>query len=353
MIFAFLTISLAFLHYFYAIKFQLERLELIAIAIFTLWILLIGFIDIKSREIPLWLTAPIIIAGLIFRLFQDNFISENNAVLGLNLHFFDAALGICFGFIIVDMITHFGNWLAKYPSSSQGLLPIWISIIPISLSAFIPVYPLWAIFFALIIFRFLIEYLYSRTTYLKDLIDWLCANALITYIVLFTILFSVAYVFLNNSSISLSVERINLVISILCFNFIIEEILLPVIQFISRKLKNIADIPSEQKEQTVNKDVEDALEKNSVLGGGDATLTAALGAIWGAVVINNCLLLAFVLALIVFGIAKLISFLTKNSDLTSSGLRVPFAPFVTISAQVVLFAEIMLRSSTASSSCVV
>lgn len=352
-IFSLICISTTALHYVYATRFSLEKPELIAIGLFNFWLLLVSLIDIKYKEIPLWLTAPIIIGAIVYRLFPLDLVTARNAILGLNLYPFDAALGICFGFITVDMITHFGNWLAKFPHSSQGLLPIWISIIPIALSMFVPIYPLWLIPVVIISIRALAEFGYSKNENIKKSITWMCTNAAITYVILFTMLFAIGYAFLYNRGISSPTERIHLVVFVLCFSFILEEVLVPSFQWIVDKIKSKKQIETDSN-QTLQKT---QAEEKSVLGGGDAMLTAAIGGLWGAVVVNNCLLMAFVVALIIFAFIRLLGLFFKSATWanykSSNAPEVPFAPFIVISAQIILFAEIMIRSPQSIGTCAV
>ncbi|MDX1919140.1 MAG: prepilin peptidase [Candidatus Caenarcaniphilales bacterium] len=342
-LFALTTLSLAFYELFRAYKVHYSQPELLFILAFSLWVLVVGILDIKTKQIPLWLTSPIIIASLILHiLYPEN--DPNKTLIGFQLPLFDVALGIAFGFIMIDLVTHFGNWLAKYQKNAQGLLPLCV-FVPVSIATFFiipPTLPFWSMPLIVILVRFAYGLLYSKNPPFKASFETLLKNPLIIYSLFFVLIFIQACAVLYNKVESPFI-KINYVVLALCSAFVLEEVIIPCIDWLRSKITKA----------NPEKALEAEEDQLSVLGGGDASLTAALGALWGAIVINNCLLLAFFLAFILVGSYKLIVFLLQkakpNFSMDFQIKEIPFAPFITLSAQVVLLAEILVKSPGATS----
>lgn len=332
LIFIFLTLAWVGVQLFFGLKYKLHKVELLEISLFGAWALLVGSIDIKTKRIPLWTTGSVIVGVLIWR-FTDH--SGLNGVLGLGIKPIEAAMGVVFGFLISDMITHYGNWLAKFPKSPQGLLPIWMAIPLLLTICLLPAdflmenNMLIVSGVALLALRLALEFFHRKQIAFQKIVDLLLSNALITYSTLFVLLVTFAVVSVNNLDYFNSASiRTELIIFVLCISFALEEIIVPLIYKIFR-VSTSAEAELE--------------EKPSIMGGGDVLVNAAIGGLWGPREINACLLFAFLFALIVVGIMKLINFL-KKKEIQSSLQEMAFAPFIIFSAQLILFLEIMFRA---------
>lgn len=346
-LFSLATLSLASFELLRAFNNHYSKPELVFIFAFSLWVLIVGIIDIQFKNIPLWMTSPVIILSLaLHSIFPV--VDSKLSLIGFQMSLFDVAMGIAFGFIMIDVVTHFGNWLAKYPKSSQGLLPLCV-FVPVSVIAFFllpSTLPYWSLPVAVILLRLIFGVLYSRSVAFKETFEKLLQAPLVIYSIFFVLIFVQACAVLYNKVDAPNI-KINYVVLTLCSAFVLEEVILPVFNWLSSKFLGF----QKKEEQLVS--VLPKEEEPSVLGGGDASLTAALGALWGAIIVNNCLLLAFLLAFVLVAFYKLIVFaLQKNNSKLPDIFQIkeiPFAPFITISAQVILLAEILVKTPGASS----
>lgn len=322
-----ITLGLVVAQLYYGLKANLPSTEMWGIGIFSLWLLIIGLIDFFLMQIPLWLTAPVMLAALAWR-FLDKTVYED-PLIGFGLNTFMSACGLSMGIVVADLITHFGNWFAKYKSSVQGLLALWLALPLMVINAFIPFnYPLWVLLLLILLFRAVLQWLYLKNTNFKMALDWLFEKPWLAYLFLFVVLLSSAYYNLYDiqQSTILKGLRMNLVIFSLCFALLTEEILVP---FVVKLCK--FPVPEE--------------ETQAVLGGGDAMLSGAIGSLWGPIVVLNCLQLSFLVALLVLGPFKLIQWLRKKESSANMLNEVPFAPFITFSAQIILLAEVLVKLS--------
>jgi hypothetical protein len=324
-LYLFISLSLTAGQFYLAKKAHLANIQLIGIAAFSLWILLIGIIDILFLSIPLWLTAPIIIAVLAWR-FLDKTVYDD-PLIGFGLNTFLTASGFAIGLIVTDLITHFGNWFAKYPNSMQGLVAIWLALPFMIVNSVIgESYPLWILFVILLVLRGLLQWAYTKNITFKNVLNWLCKKPWLAYSLLFVIMIASAYYNLYDIQkvTLLKGLRMNLVIFSLCFAFVIEEIVMPILaKFFKFKFE-------EEDSQTV-------------LGGGDAMLNGAIGSLWGPIVVVNCLQMSFFAALLVLGPIKFVHWLRKKEADLNVLKGIPFAPFITFSAQIILLAEILVK----------
>lgn len=318
--YALLILSFMATHLYFGFKAPLRNYELSGVIILDLWLLIVALIDLKTLYIPLWLTGPIILGLLAWRFLDQNYYHE--PLIGFGLSPFMAATGISFGFLISDMITHFGNWFVKYPQSWQGLIPVWLSIFLIVLNLLLPAYPVWLVPLIVCLARACLYWLYEKNLNFQKVFDWLIKKPWLAYgLILGLIIFS-AFINIKQN------EKTNLIAYTLCMSFLLEEIFLPIFY----KLFKIK----------VEED-----NNPSILGGGDAMLIAALGAYWGPIVIANCLQMSFVLAFLFAGTSRLINWLKqklKNSNSNNILQEIAFAPFIALSAQIIVLVEILIKN---------
>ncbi len=312
------AMGLAVAHLYFGFKIPLRQYELIGVIVFDLWLLATALIDMKTLYIPLWITAPVIIGLLAWRLIDPNYYHEPLIGFGLNPAL--VASGISFGFLVSDMITHFGNWFVKYPQSWQGLIAVWMSIVLILVNLFLPVYPLWLMFLMVCILRWLIHWAYSKNQSFQKVFNWLVEKPWLAYSLILGLLILAAFYTMQKT------EKMNLIIWSVCLSFLLEEIFLPIFYKLF-KIKTEED------------------QNPSVLGGGDAMLAATLGAYWGPLVTVYALEMAFLLAFLLIGSGKLINWLQKKlkNNTTNILQEMAFAPFIAISAQIIMLAEILVK----------
>jgi len=300
---------------YFAYKYKFNTITYLGLIITQLWLWLIGFRDLQIKKIELFLTAPILLSILPLA-FLYPITSQEFEIIGIKITPFECGAGIVFGFLITDILTHFGNWIMKFPQSGQGLLSIWVALPLMIISIFIPVLPLWVSLLAIVVFWFLLAWLSGKNKTIQIQLEKLCTNPLLAYTLLlgFMLIFGYIVVF-QTQLISQPLEKGQSIIFLLCFSYLLNEVCLPIFS------KN-------QKEED---------ETLSVLGGGDAYLNACIGSLWGATSINTFLILAVFLAFIFIGICKLfkINQLSNSEPANNSFNEIAFAPFIAFSVQLV------------------
>ena len=302
---------------YFAYKYKFNTITYFALIITQLWLWLIGFRDLQIKKIELFLTAPVLLSILPLA-FLYPITSPEFEIIGIRITPFECGAGIVFGFLITDILTHFGNWIMKFPQSGQGLLSIWIALPLMIISIFVPALPLWVSLLSIVIFWFLLAFLSQKNKTVQIQLEKLCTNPLLAYTLLLGLMLIFGYIVVFQPQlISEPLEKSQSIIFLLCFSYLLNEVCLPIFS------KN-------QKEEE---------ETLSVLGGGDAYLNACIGSLWGATSINTFLILAVFLAFIFIGICKLF----KINQLSSSELNlnntsfneIAFAPFIVFSVQLV------------------
>jgi hypothetical protein len=315
-----ITSGMIIAQFYYAQFAHLTIYEWGAIALYSLWFLVIGIVDIKFMRVPFGLTVPVIIAGLLWRFIDGT--EQQNVLIGFDSNPFMAACGISFGFIISDLITHFGNWFVKYPQSSQGLTALWVAIPIMLVNTFVPIYPLWAVSLAVIVLRGLVYLLSKQNKSFNQALEKLQKNPLAAYILFFIVIIGAGFYSIQNAH--SQAERTFLIIFALCSSFILEETILPFISGFFHK-----EVVSEEEDQ------------KSIMGGGDAMFNAALGSLWGPLVIANCLIMAFLEALLFTGCIRILQLIKKVPKDMSA--EMPFTPFIILSAQIILLVDILSK----------
>jgi Flp pilus assembly protein protease CpaA len=378
LIYGLITFGLGSLQVSYAIKGKLLPKEIYYLLGLNIWLLVIGLIDVKKKIIPLWITGPIIVAALTFRFFDPSIDSDANRLPGFGLLPFYSAAGICLGFAIFDGITHFGNWLAKFPASQQGLIPIWNAMPLMIISLFVPSYPAWIIPVAICIWRLFIEIAYAKSSRCRNLLNNLCEKSGLTYLLLAIVIFIAFY--LSRQAL-IEVPRpgyfpykSDFIVFSLCLSYILEEIFIPTLHFTGSLIQRIFPKFNSQSSQSANssesnhrelvqnESTQNEADNPTVLGGGDALLAASIGAIFGAMIFLYCMQMAFILAFFSILLIRLIKFISANlkmnkkSDKENASAEIgslvevneiPFAPFITFSVQLIMLTELFfLMQST-------
>ncbi len=371
LIYGLITFGLGSLQISYAIKGKLLPKEIYYLLGLNIWLLVIGLIDVKKKIIPLWITGPIIVAALTFRFFDPSIDSDANRLPGFGLLPFYSAAGICLGFAIFDGITHFGNWLAKFPASQQGLIPIWNAMPLMIISLFIPSYSAWIIPVAICTWRLFIEIAYAKSLRCRNLLNSLCEKPWPAYLLLAIVItiafYSSIQVMMVPPKTGFFLFKSDLIVFSLCLSYILEEIFIPALHSICRLIQRIFpkfksqsakfdnDPGSIQSQSSQNELTQDDANCPTVLGGGDALLAASIGAIFGAMIFLNCMQLSFILAFFGILFIRLIKFISTNlkmnkkSDKENASAEIgslvgvneiPFAPFITFSVQLIMLTEL-------------
>ncbi|HEY9886105.1 MAG TPA: hypothetical protein V6C96_02475 [Vampirovibrionales bacterium] len=336
---------------FYSLKADFDWFHYLLLALFNIWIVFIGFWDCKNKTIPLWLTGPVMLLVLSFHLLfpegSNVFSAAVGSFLGFKISALDSAFGLCLGFMVLDIVTHFGNWMSRFPQSSQGLFPLWLAMPILFLNLFVDKLILWQLFFVLVVVRLLFQFLYVKSPKFCKTLEWLCLNPALTYSLIFLLLITVGYSYQVGSRLHLSLSQLNNFIFILAAAFILEEVLIPFIFFVLEKLwlknKNSDELDDDRQSLNV---LNVKPEGQSILGGGDVTFAASIGCLWGAVVVNNFLLVTFLLAFLLIaiykGYLKVVSVMQKQSNPLIASSEIPFAPFMVLCAQIVMINNILL-----------
>ena len=264
---------------YFAYKYKFNTITYFALIITQLWLWLIGFRDLQIKKIELFLTAPVLLSILPLA-FLYPITSPEFEIIGIRITPFECGAGIVFGFLITDILTHFGNWIMKFPQSGQGLLSIWIALPLMIISIFVPALPLWVSLLSIVIFWFLLAFLSQKNKTVQIQLEKLCTNPLLAYTLLLGLMLIFGYIVVFQPQlISEPLEKSQSIIFLLCFSY------------------------------------------------------------WGATSINTFLILAVFLAFIFIGICKLF----KINQLSSSELNlnntsfneIAFAPFIVFSVQLV------------------
>ncbi|MDX1917921.1 MAG: hypothetical protein SFT81_02090 [Candidatus Caenarcaniphilales bacterium] len=284
----------------------IERIILLSLLIsFYLWAGLVAWIDLKSKLIPLKVILPVIYLALGWHFF-DQSPYRYESLLGLGTNFFMAMLGLSVGLLVTDLLTHFGNFIAKFPSTRQGILPLWFALPGMLLCLFFSESPVWLFPLLTLVLRIVYFLLLERAdppSWLNKLenLPWLAF-----LLVIGALIGGAVYTFNFTEPITLQAVVYSLGVS-----YLLEETI----------LTNFAKPPPQQEQ-----------DQPSVIGGGDALLNAALGAWWGPFALVSSLQIAFMLAFIVVAALKILKKIKRDSLPFSQ--EMPFAPFILLGAQI-------------------
>lgn len=306
--------------FYFAFKYKFNNITYFTLALTQVWLWAIGWLDLKTKRINLFLTAPLLL-GILPLAFLYPVTNQEFEIIGIKITPFECAAGIAFGFLITDMLTHFGNYIMKFPQSQQGLLSVWTALPLIIISIFVPAFPLWTCLLLIVSFWFLLSILSSKIKTVEIRLEKLCTNPLLAYGLLLGIMLIFGYIVVFQTQlIAQPAEKCQNIIFLLCFAYLLNEVCLPIFSKQQQK----------KEEETL-----------SVLGGGDAYLNACIGCLWGATSINTFLILAVFLVFIVIGTCKLLKINKSassepNLNLNNNPLNeIAFAPFITFSVQLV------------------
>ena len=286
-----------------------DELYLVSLSSFVICSLLLFWLskkDIKEQKVSL---------KLVFCLVVFSFIS---VILGLNRNLFETAetlglsavdfalLGFVLAFLLGDFLTAFGNFLAKNPSSYQGIrsLLLFLFVLLIYLLGLLnSINFFWQIslsFFLLIFLDFFFfEFLYKKVACLKKALDYLVSKFwLFFYLATF---YSLVGQFLETQSRAL-------ILYLLSFSFFYLEFLRAIASDENTSQENIP----------------------SVWGGGDILVLSGIGLLLGPLLLIKVLLLAFFFLFLLSLLIKFCLFTRLSKNKEKLRQSVPFVPLVAV-----------------------